>query len=220
MHNAEVVLQFYTDAKSSVDAAGFSWERDWQQNLSFDDFTETDLLRELAWVVLCSGFKESVIRKKFDYISLCFCDWESAEAISKYAELCRATALSSFGNKKKIDALIASAHRIHEIGYGSIRDMILNDPINELQQFPYIGSITSWHLAKNLGLNVAKPDRHLIRLSDWLGFGSAHDLCEFLSHNTGEPTNVVDIVLWRYAALNARILNNKLIAYSNYSYSI
>src|SRR5208282_930315 len=31
----------------------------------------------------------------------------------------------------------------------------------------YIGPITSWHLAKNLGFNVAKPDRQIEQLVVW-----------------------------------------------------
>ena len=62
--------------------------------------------------------------------------------------------------------------------------------------------VTCWHLAKNLGFQVAKPDRHLIRISKKAGFATPNDLCAAVAEVTGEPINVVDLVLWRYAALN------------------
>lgn len=195
------ILEFYNNAKSSVDAAGYSWESNWQSNLSFNDFSETDLLRELAWVVLCSGFKEAIVRKIFSYVSLCFCDWESAGAIVENSDICRATSLSVFKNEKKIDAILYAAHRINDLGYAALKKSILENPIAELQEFSYIGHITSWHLAKNLGLDVAKPDRHLIRISNQFGFNNAHTLCSYIAEKIGEQSKVIDIVLWRYAAI-------------------
>jgi len=38
-----------------------------------------------------------------------------------------------------------------------------------LQQLPFIGPVTAFHLAKNLGIEAVKPDRHLCRLSKLLG---------------------------------------------------
>jgi hypothetical protein len=52
-----------------------------------------------------------------------------------------------------------------------------------------------------LGLNVAKNDRHLAKIAEHYGFSSAHTLCQAISDTTGEPTSVVDIVLWRFASL-------------------
>ncbi|CAN0576693.1 unnamed protein product, partial [Ectocarpus sp. 12 AP-2014] len=82
------------------------------------------------------------------------------------------------------------------------KQAILIDPIEELQNFAHIGPITVWHLAKNLGLNVAKPDRHLARLSAQIGFIDADDLCSRLADQSDEPKKVVDLILWRYIADN------------------
>jgi thermostable 8-oxoguanine DNA glycosylase len=65
---------------------------------------------------------------------------------------------------------------------------------------PYIGSITAVHLAKNLGFNVAKPDRHLVRLSRQFGYICAADLCSDIAKDTGEQVKVIDLALWRYMA--------------------
>ena len=54
---------------------------------------------------------------------------------------------------------------------------------------------------KNLGFDVVKPDRHLLRLASSLGFDSPEELCAEIAYEFGEPAAVVDIVLWRYCTL-------------------
>jgi hypothetical protein len=59
-------------------------------------FSESDLLREIAWVTLCSGFREKIVRSLFGKISLCFFDWVSAATIANHADICVATAMDAF----------------------------------------------------------------------------------------------------------------------------
>ena len=193
-------LRLYNQAKITVIAAGFSYELDWQRTRCFADFTESDLLRESAWVILCSGFREATVRKAFDLLSLCFCDWESAHEITLNATACRATALAVFRNLRKVDGIIGVARYVDNAGYGTLKEAIVRDPIPELRNFPFIGPVTSWHLAKNLGLEVAKPDRHLARLSFSLGFEDAHHLCASVAAASGDCVKLVDLVFWRYTA--------------------
>lgn len=197
-------LNLYREAEEAVIQAGYGWEVEWQKNRSLYLFSEQDLLREAAWVILCSGFRESSVRKRFNFISLCFCDWEAAQEISLRRERCISTAMSSFRNEAKLHAIARVAEMIEEAGFAHIRQAIFVDPIRELQKFPFIGPITSWHLAKNLGLNVAKNDRHLSRLARELGYSDAHDLCGHISELTGQSRAVVDVTLWRFAVLEKR----------------
>lgn len=193
---------FFSKACNYIQHAGLSAEVIWQREMDFAGFTEYELLREHAWVTLCSGFRESTVRRAFDHVSLCFCDWESAEAIVSAGDICCVTATSSFANRLKLKGILSTAKYISEVGFDVFKQSALADPISQLQKLPFIGPITSWHLAKNLGLDVAKPDRHLIRLSERLGFRSADHLCRELAATTGEPTKVVDLIIWRYIADN------------------
>ncbi len=192
-------IRFYLLAKERLLSAGFAAEMTWQLKREFAAFTETDLLREAAWVILCSGFRESVVRRRFDQISLCFCDWESAAEICNSAQQCRATALAAFGNRKKIDAILGTATIVSRIGFLQFKEKILQDPIRSVQMLPFIGPVTAFHLTKNLGYSTAKPDRHLVRLADALGYPDVHQLCGTLAEATGDPVQMVDVVLWRYA---------------------
>jgi len=195
------LLNFYQHAAASIVDAGYAWEVDWQRSRIAQPFTEHDLLREAAWVILCSGFREAAVRKSFDYVSLCFCDWESAFEITENRRQCIETAFPSFRNEAKLSAIATVAEQVCTYGFDEMRARIACDPISALQIFPFVGPITSWHLAKNLGLDVAKNDRHLARIAVDHGYADAHDVCEILSDATGEPRSVIDIVLWRYASL-------------------
>jgi hypothetical protein len=197
---SEAALQLYKIAREFVSIHGFDPEVEWQRSLHSSTFDESQLLREAAWVILCTGYRESILRKKFGFISLCFCDWESASEIVSCEPECRATALAAFNNNKKIDAIVRLARTIATTGFERLKVSIHHDPIQSLQTFSYIGPVTAWHLAKNLGFDVAKPDRHLCRMSERLGYTDVHNLCDDLSQMTGEEKKVVDIVLWRYAA--------------------
>jgi len=160
-------------------------------------FDEQEVLREGAWVILCGGFKEAVIRKIFANFSLCFCGWTSAQEIVENRNICRETALDVFNNQKKVDAIVRLAESIVNLGFDNLKSQILDNPIKALSSLHFIGPITSFHLAKNLGFQVAKPDRHLNKISESNGFENAHELCEAIAKQTHEPISVVDGVLWR-----------------------
>jgi hypothetical protein len=164
-------------------------------------FSETDLLRELAWVVLCSGFRERVVRRSFSKISLCFLDWRSAREITEQAKLCVSTALDVFGSRRKIEAIATSAKKIDNEGFKVLQQRINADPIETLREFPYIGEITAFHLAKNIGFDLAKPDRHLVRIAEAHGYDCVQSFCAAVASVTGDPVHVIDTVLWRISEL-------------------
>lgn len=197
-------INLFRAAEQGVLAAGFDWEIAWQRDRDVTALSERDLLRESAWVILCSGFREATVRKLFDYISLCFCDWESAAEITRNRAACVATASAKFCNGRKLGAIASIAEVIAESGFEPLRRRIQDDPIHQLQRLPFIGPVTSWHLAKNLGLDVAKNDRHLARLAEELGYSDANTLCGDIAEATGERVAVVDLVLWRFAVLSRR----------------
>jgi hypothetical protein len=64
---------------------------------------------------------------------------------------------------------------------------------------PWIGGITKYHVVKNFGADVAKPDVHLQRLADHEGC-TAQALCERLAAELGLRVAAVDTVLWRACA--------------------
>jgi len=204
--SAPDLLSHYSFAKERVLAGGYEAELTWVQKLDEKSFSETDLIREAAWVILCSGFRESVVRAKFSYISLCFCDWESADLIASNKEACVNLAEKAFKYRRKLDAIAAIATEVASCGFAQIRLEIYRDPQGRLIRFPFIGPITSYHLAKNLGFQFAKDDRHLQRLVKLFGYPDAQVLCAAIALETGDSIATVDTVLWRNAALISAFL--------------
>jgi hypothetical protein len=197
LRNSNARRDFYFEAKSTLIENGYGPEMAWQSSVRFEDVTESTFICEAAWVVYCSGFRESVVRRCFDHISLCFFDWESAQQIASNAADCVASALRVFRNQQKHLAVATIASNIAGKGFEGFKASLGKDPVNGLMALPFLGPITKFHLAKNLGMDVAKPDRHLSALKDLLGFSDVHEMCSRFSDETGDPVNLVDIVLWR-----------------------
>ena len=64
----------------------------------------------------------------------------------------------------------------------------------------------AFHFAKNIGLDVVKPDRHLLRIASILGYNCPHKLCFDILELTNERISVVDLVFWRYEVTNKNYL--------------
>lgn len=205
MSSKSELSKFYELARKKVIDNGFSYERDWQEQVLSKKMTEQDLLRESAWVILCSGFREKYVSKIFNYVSLVSGDWESATFIVENKHLIRNLILEVFGNTRKVDAIIDVAEKVNEMGFNTIRSNIENAPIEYLQTFSMIGPITSKHLAKNLGFNIAKNDRHLVKIANSYGYNCVEKFCTKLSGIANESVAVVDITLWRYGVLNLAV---------------
>ena len=201
MIRKERLIDAYLDAKEEIIRRGFGEEIDWQLSLEFDSVCESQFLMELAWVVLNAGMKETVVRGRFGGVSTAFLHWESASAIARNAETCREHAYREFAHGGKIDAITNAAVRIASCGFGTVKADVEAGGPAYLESFDFIGSITSLHLAKNLGLDVVKPDRHLCRVAQAAGYSSPADMCEAIALDTGDRLAIVDLVIWRYATL-------------------
>lgn len=194
----------YLCAKKFVIQQGFGPEIDWQQTRCLDHISESDFLREAAWVVLAGGMRESVIRGCFPRITDAFCNWSSAKEIVASRPLCVTQALLTFNHRKKIAAIADIALHVTQVGFEQLRQALREQTTSYLQCLPFIGPVTSFHLAKNLGLDVVKPDRHLIRLARALDYLSPDQMCRDVASIVGDRLSVVDIVMWRYATLVPR----------------
>ena len=193
------LVRAYNAAKCRVIEKGFIAEIEWQERTMFESVTESSFLCEAAWVVLSSGMRESIVRKLFGPITQAFCRWESAARITNEAQSCIDSALTIFRHPRKIAAIASIASRVNEIGFAQLKSEICLGGVPRLREFPFMGPATSFHLAKNLGMDVVKPDRHLVRIANAAGYGSPERLCRDLSEAVGDRIGVVDLVLWRFA---------------------
>lgn len=163
--------------------------------------TERDFLRELAFVICNSGMRASVIRGLWVPMREAFYDFVSTGYIVDHRADIRAAALRVLNSPPKIDAIIDAAVTVQAAGWANTHRIIKRDGIQALRSFKYIGPIIVYHLAKNIGIDVAKPDRHLMRIAEALGYN--HDvqrMCQRIANHTGHRVATIDLVLWRYAA--------------------
>lgn len=194
-------MESYLTARECVVAAGYAEEIDWQDHLCLDAISESDFLRESAWVILSAGMRETVIRRCFEAISNAFLSWRSADDIVRCRRTCVRGALRVFGHQAKIEAIGEVATVVATEGFAAVVDRMRTEGVDELERLPFIGPVTRFHLAKNLGLDVVKPDRHLVRMAHAAGFSSPESMCRVIADATGDRLATVDVVLWRYATL-------------------
>lgn len=201
------VCNAYLDAKRFVEEAGYASEIDWQERAATECIDEQRILREFAWVVLNSGMREATVRQRFGAISNAFRGWSSAQDVWRNRDVIRREAIHEFRHAKKIDAIIVAAGYLRIVGADAFwRRLVQSHELDFLTRLPFMGPATSRHLAKNLGLQVAKPDRHLQRIAAVFGVDT-ETLCRTISEITGDPVPVVDLVLWRFATLHKRPSN-------------
>lgn len=196
------LVRHYLIAKRIVVDAGFDAEIAWQARVEVGNVTSSLFLRESAWVVLSAGMREAVIRLRFPLLAEALHDFEPYAVVRDPGA--RSAALEAFHHERKIDAILRIASVASCLGTRGLRRMLLNDPDALIQSLPFMGPATARHLAKNLGLDVAKPDRHLVRLADSTARCNPDELCGEIAAWIGDPIAVVDVVLWRWATLHRR----------------
>ncbi len=199
--NEALIAKSYLYAKREVLRSPYGAEL-LQKLPNPQEISESHFLRELAWVVMSGGMSEAVVRNKFPEVARSFFYWESARCIASHAAQCVEAGLCHFRHPGKIRAIAVAAGIIVSSSFERIREAVLLDPIEQLQVFPYIGPITAYHLAKNIGVRVAKPDRHLVRLAASAGFVRVDEFCQCIASFLNEDIRVVDSTLWRFATIH------------------
>lgn len=118
----------------------------------------------------------------------------------------RCLTLTYFNNKRKVEAIICTTHIVASLGFDSFKKDLRAKPLKLLQSLPYIGSVTCYHLDKNIDLPVVKLDRHLSRIANTVGYQDVQMFCENISIQIGDSVPVVDMWLWRFAVLTEKYI--------------
>lgn len=153
----------------------------WSESLCPPPDAETFAL-EVIFVICNSGMKNTVARGIYDRCTKAVAAGKSSGTV--------------FGHKGKasaIDLIWRDRERL-------FRDYLAAaDKLDFCRRLPWIGPITCYHVAKNFGADVSKPDVHLQRLADQHGC-TAQELCADLARQTGYRTATVDTLIWRACA--------------------
>lgn len=147
--------------------------------------TAEDFALEAIFVICNSGMKNTIARAIYERVrDLLFLGHSAREGFGHEG---KAAAIDTIWRDR--DALFA--------GFG--RCDTDDERLSYLVGLPWIGDITKYHLAKNFGVDVAKPDVHLQRLADREAV-SPQALCERLAKEIGFRVATVDLLLWRACA--------------------
>ena len=140
---------------------------------------------EYAWVVVNSGMKNQVVQQVWQRI--------------KKALLLNGECYTAFGHPGK-SAAIQKAFLDREMLFKEYLKQPDDQKLAWLEKLPWIGPITKYHLGKNLGMELCKPDRHLVRIASGYRM-TPEELCSTLARVTGDRIGTVDLVIWRAANL-------------------
>lgn len=195
----------YLTIKERLVQTQFVEEIDWQDSVRLEDVTESGFLCDAAFVILNSGMRAAVVRDKWPNFRAAFCGFPSAEFLIRNEDNLTEKALMVFGHRGKVRAIFGIAQHIGEMGGWEAFWKRASHPDlweGELESLPFIGPITKYHLAKNLGFDCCKPDRHLERLATAVFVDSPYSMCRAIQDVTGDKLSVIDIVLWRHCEQN------------------
>lgn len=168
----------YRKLKTELIKLGYGEEIEWAKNLR-PCTNAFDFWVEYSWVVVSSGIKNQVARIVWNRILNAMIDGGRVSDV--------------YGHKAKAAAI----EQMWNLQAETFREYLgANDKISFLANLPWIGEITKFHLAKNLGIPVCKPDRHLVRIARKYGL-TPDAMCERLSREMGDSIAVIDSVIWR-----------------------
>lgn len=160
------------------------WARgdiEWSENIAEPDNAE-DFASEAIWVICNSGMKHTVARLIQERVNAALAEGRPVFEVFRHPG--KAAAMQEIWINRE-----DWFRRYREAG----------DKLAFCASMPWIGGITKYHLAKNYGADVAKPDVHLARLAAVAG-ETVQGLCERLAGVSGYRVATVDLILWRACA--------------------
>ena len=181
------IWDFYEVIKRDLEKKGYKKEIEWCENIpSIENIGKTFFFGEYSWVVINSGMKNKVAEKIFKKF------WNEGNID-----------FNAINHRQKNKALRKVYSRL-DFYFNHLKRS--KNTLMYLKSLPFIGDITKYHLARNLGLNVAKPDRHLIRIAKAFGYSDVQKFCRKISFLSGDKIGVVDLVFWRFATITNNYL--------------
>ncbi len=184
--------------------------------------TDQEFFEMLIMIIFYSGFRSSTVENKEQIILGYFSNYE---VVSQYTDKDIKIILADskmIRNERKIKSCITNAKIFKEkvFKHGSFQAYLESFDANssfenllylkeELEySFEYLGGTTVYHFLTDLGFNVLKPDRVILRIFKRLGlienekqFLKTIVLGRKFAEAIGQPIRYVDIILVKYGQL-------------------
>ncbi|MEO6114556.1 MAG: hypothetical protein ABIP07_08940 [Sphingomicrobium sp.] len=183
-----ITLRRFQRLLRAVEQAGYDDDTVWSEQLGPP--TDAKQFAEAAvYVIVNSGMKYEVAQGIY---MRCLRALHAGNPVRK--------AFGHPGKAKAIDQIWAHREELFEAFLFS------NDQLEFCASLPWVGPVTKYHLAKDFGIDVAKPDVHLARLAIRDRTTVAR-MCARLSRQSGFRIATIDTILWRACATG--ILNSR-----------
>lgn len=176
-----ITKQQFQKIVRALKKAGYGGAIDWSENIT-PPANANAFASEAIYVICNSGMRNSVAVGIFEKCIVALTAGHSCKTV--------------FGHPGKSSA-IAEIWQRRFVLFRRYRKT--DDPLAFCAKLPWIGQVTKYHLAKNFGADVAKPDVHLLRLAV-AGNTTPQALCNRLAIETGYRPATVDVILWRACA--------------------
>ena len=188
----KAIIILYFRIKKEVIEKKYLKEIEWCNNIPpLKELDKTSFFSEYVWVVISSGMKNQVAEKIFKNF------WIDIQLENKTINF----DVIRHPNKNK-----AIKKVYNRLDFYFNHFLKSKNKLKFLKNLPHIGDITKYHLARNLGLIFAKPDRHLVRIANHFEYSDVQKFCKKISELTNDKIGVVDLVFWRFANLNKNYL--------------
>jgi len=156
--------------------------------------TKKDFYLQYAYVVYNCGFRNSVVVAKWPRLREAYRDFHTVY-VSKYPAQVYSEAIEIIAHKSKTKAIVDAARTIRALDWPSFKEAVKDDFMT-LKRFPFIGDVTVYHLARNMGVDTIKPDVHLRRMAARYGL-DPFTMCNRIHEETGLTLHMIDTIIWR-----------------------
>ena len=203
MASDQDLIEMFNSALSRIIDRGWAHEVGHYRQLKFDQVDGNYFFGEYAHCVYASGWKWANVDKYWPELTRAYRDWDYME-VGKHASEVRIRALAIISHPKKVDAILSCAEKLKSWGWPDFKRWLETiDLLVTPGRLGYVGPATRYHLARNIGADVAKPDRYMLDLANKYGYpktdAGVQALAKRISQLCAERVGVVDVVLWRDA---------------------
>jgi thermostable 8-oxoguanine DNA glycosylase len=191
------ILDLYAVAYKTVIDKGYVWEVNAVDEYDWKKTNIEQFFQQYVWCVLSAGCSNAACQSMYD----------------DFFELNQNPMVIKHNGKRLAIIKAINNHVIWFNEWKRLAEINQQQAIDYLGTLFFIGDITKYHLARNLGIDCAKPDRHLERLAIEYGFAKprttkskiydkeVNEMCKYISDQRGDNIGIVDVVLWRYCNL-------------------
>lgn len=182
-------------------------EMDSIQSVQWEKVDDDFFFQEYVWVVHATGFSAKAVGRFMPNLVKAYGRWDKLGSKKDFAAVMDRVR-TVCNNPQKAKAVHSTAQlMVKELispggkTWAEFRKERLSSP-EEIAKLPYVGKITCFHLARNIGLlECVKPDLHLVRMAEHWGYKDCAAMCEDMRKGGFEhvPLGIVDLCVW-YAA--------------------